>query len=78
VNWLKNANYLDPALPVIAEIDLPKILRREGQPPEIWGLLAVVLLASLLVETFITYRLISSQKRVDVASAGLPPAHMAA
>ena len=32
----------------------------------------VRLLASLLIETFLTYRLIGSQKKVDVLNAGLP------
>jgi len=75
VNWLKNGNYLDPQLPMIAEADLPMVIRREGQAREMWGWLGGVLLASLLIETFITYRLIGSQKKVDVAGAGLPTAH---
>jgi hypothetical protein len=75
MNWLKNGNYLDPSLPTIAEDDLPTVIRREGQAKEMWGWLGGVLLASLLIETFITYRLIGSQKRVDVAGAGLPTAH---
>jgi len=76
VNWLKNGNYLDPSLPIIAEADLPMVIRREGQAREMWGWLGGVLLATLLIETFITYRLIGSQKRVDVAGAGLPTAHL--
>jgi hypothetical protein len=75
VNWLKHAGYLDPALPVITESDLPNIITRKGQPSEMWGLLGGVLLASLLVETFLTYRLIRSQKRVTRVAAGLPAAH---
>jgi hypothetical protein len=75
INWLKNANYLDSSLPVIAESDLPAVIRRDSQARELWGILAGVLLISLLIETFLTYRLIGSQKRVDVAGAGLPTAH---
>jgi hypothetical protein len=75
LSWLKNANYLDSSLPVIAEGDLPMVIRRDSQAKEMWGALAGVLLFSLLMETFLTYRLIGSQKRVDVASAGLPTPH---
>ena len=78
VNWLKNGNYLDPSLPTITESDLPMVIRRESQGRELWGYLGGALLASLLIETFLTYRLIGSQKRVDVAGAGLPTAHAAA
>ncbi|HSU68356.1 MAG TPA: BatA domain-containing protein [Tepidisphaeraceae bacterium] len=78
MNWLKNGSYLDPSLPTIAESDLPMIIRRESQGRELWGYLGGVLLASLIIETFLTYRLIGSQKRVDVAGAGLPTAHVAA
>jgi hypothetical protein len=75
LSWLKNANYLDSSLPVIAEGDLPMVIRRDSQAKEMWGALAGVLLFSLLMETFLTYRLIGSQKRVDVAGAGLPTPH---
>jgi hypothetical protein len=71
LNWLKTAKYLDPARPTITAADLPAILRCTGQPPEMWGFLAAALLGCLLVETFITFRLIGSQKRVDVAGAGM-------
>jgi hypothetical protein len=72
VAWLKNGNYLDPTLPTMAEADLPAVIRREGNGREIWGWLGGALLASLLIETFLTYRLIGSQKKVDVLNAGLP------
>jgi hypothetical protein len=78
LNWLKNQSYLDPSLPTMAEADLPAVLRREGQAHELWGVLGGVLLASLLIETFLTYRLIGSQKRIDVAGAGLPGGHAVA
>jgi hypothetical protein len=70
VNWLKRANYLDASQPTVTMADLPTLLRRPGQAPEIWGILAAVLLASLLLETFLTWRLISPQKRVDVMAMG--------
>jgi hypothetical protein len=44
----------------------------------LWGYIGAALLASLLIETFLTYRLIGSQKRVDVAGAGLLTAHAVA
>jgi hypothetical protein len=75
VNWLKNGNFLDPTLPTIGEGDLAMVIRRESQGRELWGYLGGALLLSLLIETFLTYRLIGSQKRVDVANAGLPTAH---
>jgi hypothetical protein len=77
IRWLTAGKNLDPVLPVITEADLPTIIARKQQAPEMWGLLGGVLLLSLLVETFITYRLISSQKRVSVATAGMPTAHAA-
>ncbi len=73
LTWLESAKYLSPALPVITSADLPDILRRRGQPPEIWGILAGVLLLNLLLETFLTYRLVTAHRRVDVAGAGLLP-----
>lgn len=75
INWLRNGNFLDPNLPTISEADLPVVIRRESQARELWGYLAGALLLSLLIETFLTYRLIGAQKRVDVANAGLPTAH---
>ena len=75
VTWLKNGNYLDPNLPTIGEGDLAGVIRRESQGRELWGYLGGALLLSLLIETFLTYRLIGSQTRVDVANAGLPTAH---
>lgn len=77
INWLRNGNFLDPNLPTIGEGDLPVVIRRESQARELWGYLAGALLLSLLIETFLTYRLIGAQKRVDVANAGLPTAHAA-
>jgi hypothetical protein len=75
INWLKNGSYLDPTLPTITEGDLGVVIRRESQSRELWGYLAGALLLGLLMETFLTYRLIGSQKRVDVANAGLPAAY---
>ena len=74
INWLKNGNFLDPTLPTLAEGDLPIVIRRESQTREVWAYLAGALLLGLLIETFLTYRLIGAQKRVDVANAGLPAA----
>jgi hypothetical protein len=74
INWLKNGNFLDPTLPTIGENDLAIVIRRESQTRELWAYLAGALLLGLLIETFLTYRLIGAQKRVDVASAGLPTA----
>jgi hypothetical protein len=75
INWLKKGSFLDPSMPTIAAADLPMVIRRENKAMELWGWLGGVLLVSLLIETFMTYRLIGSQKRVDVAGAGLPSAH---
>jgi hypothetical protein len=72
IAWLMNGNYLDPHLPTVTEADLASVIRREGEGREIWGWLGGALLASLLIETFLTYRLIGSQKKVDVLNAGLP------
>ena len=77
IRWLTANKHLDPAQPVIAEADLPAIISRKQSPPEMWGLLGGVLLLSLLIETFITYRLINSQKSQNVATAGLPTAQAA-
>ena len=74
INWLKKGNFLDPTLPTLAEGDLPIVIRRESQTREVWAYLAGALLLGLLIETFLTYRLIGAQKRVDVANAGLPAA----
>ena len=75
LNWLKAGNYLDPSLPTITEQDLATVIRRESQGKELWAWLGGALLAGLLIETLLTYKLIGSQKRVDVAHAGLPTAH---
>ena len=75
VDWLKRGGYLDPAHPTITEADLPAVVRRDSSARELWGWIGGILLASLLVETFMTYRLIGAQKRIDVAGAGLTTAH---
>ncbi|HEY2589871.1 MAG TPA: BatA domain-containing protein [Tepidisphaeraceae bacterium] len=72
ITWLKNGNYLDPSLPILTEADLGVVIRREAEGRELWGWLGGALLASLLIETFLTYRLIGSQKKIDVLNAGLP------
>lgn len=69
IDWLRRNQYLDRAHPTIAATDLPALLRRDNSATELWGVLAAVLLVSLLIETFLTYRLIGSQKSVDVVNA---------
>jgi len=71
VDWLASGRFLDPAHPQIDAGDLAVVIRKENKGKELWGWLGGLLLASLLFETYMTYRLIGSQKRLDVASAGL-------
>lgn len=78
INWLKAGSFLDPTLPTIGEGDLAAVIRRESQTRELWAYLAGALLLGLLIETFLTYRLIGAQKCVDVANAGLPTAQAVA
>lgn len=75
IDWLRRNRYLDPAHPTIAATDLQALLRRDNSATELWGVLGAVLLASLLIETILTYRLIGLQKSLDVVSAGLSVAH---
>ena len=72
IDWLKKGEFLDPGYAVITTADLPTIIRRENKGTELWGWLGGFLLVSLVFETFMTYRLIATQKKVDVAGAGLP------
>lgn len=71
IDWLKKGGFLDSSYPTITAADLPSVVRRENKGTELWGSMGGVLLASLLFETFMTYRLIGAQKKVDVARAGL-------
>ena len=71
IDWLKKGSYLDSTNPTITAADLPAVIRKENKGTELWGWMGGVLLASLLFETFMTYRLIGAQKKVDVARAGL-------
>jgi hypothetical protein len=71
IDWLKKGSYLDSTYPTITAADLPAVIRKENKGTELWGWMGGVLLASLLFETFMTYRLIGAQKKVDVARAGL-------
>lgn len=78
IDWLRKGSFLDPAHPTIAAADLPLIIRRENKGAELWGWLGGLLLAGLVFETYMTYRLIGAQKKVDVAGAGLATAHVTA
>jgi hypothetical protein len=69
IKWLANNDFLDPAQPTISEADLTTVLTRNQQTPEIWGWLGALLLMFLLFETFVTYRLIAAQKRINTADA---------
>jgi hypothetical protein len=61
---------------MISAADLPAIIRRENKGTELWGWLGGFLLLSLVFETFMTYRMIGAQKKVDVANAGLATGHL--
>jgi len=73
--WLKRNKYLDPAHPTITADDLSALIRRDSSAAELWGALGAILLGSLLIETLLTYRLIGSQKSLDVVNAGLSAPH---
>ena len=45
---------------------------------ELWKYLGLVVLGLLVFETLMTRRMVNLQKKVDVASAGLPPGPAAA
>ena len=78
VDWLKKGNFLDPTYATISAADLPIIIRRENKGMELWGWLGGFLLLGLVFETFMTYRMIGAQKKVDVANAGLATGHLTA
>ena len=77
IDWLKNEKILDANNPVLIEGALPQLIVRTNKRTEVWGLLGAVLLAGLLMETLLTYRMIAAKTRVDVAQAGLQAWHTA-
>jgi len=78
IEWLRQQGMLDAARPVISAADLPAILRPRGTAIELWKWLGAVLLATLLAETFVAWRLVRDQRSIDVAGSALPQAQMAA
>jgi hypothetical protein len=74
--WLADRGYLERRLENPGE--LASAVGAVNKGSELWPILAVVLLASLLFETFMTWRLMRHQNQVDVAASGLPGAVAAA
>jgi hypothetical protein len=70
--WLADRGYLERRLENPGE--LASAVGAVNKGSELWPILAVILLASLLVETFMTWRLMRHQTQVDVAGAGVPGA----
>lgn len=70
--WLADRGYLERRLENPSE--LASAVGAVNKGSELWPILAVILLASLLFETFMTWRLMRHQSQVDVAAAGLPGA----
>lgn len=70
--WLAERGYLERRLETPGE--LASAVGTVNKGSELWPILAVILLASLLFETFMTWRLMRHQTQVDVAAAGMPAA----
>ena len=69
--WLKKGTFLDPQSPVVQASQLAFVVTREDKGIEFWKYLAFFVLASLIAETYITYRMTGLQKKIDVAGAGM-------
>lgn len=70
-DWLVKSVFLDAQTPEVKPAQLVTVVTREEKGLEIWKILALVLLGSLLAETYMTYRMTSLQKKVNVENAGL-------
>ena len=68
--WLADRGYLERRLENPGE--LASAVGAVNKGSELWPMLAAILLASLLFETFMTWRVSHHQTQVDVAAAGLP------
>jgi hypothetical protein len=66
--WLTDRGFLERRLESPA--DLGSAVGAANTGDELWPLLALALLASLLSETLMTWRMVRHQSRVDVAGAG--------
>ncbi len=67
---LVSAGYLDKRSKIDAD-EIPAVIRQQNTGSDIWKWLALFVLANLLVETYMTYRMVGLQNRVDVAGAGV-------
>ncbi|HWE04880.1 MAG TPA: BatA domain-containing protein [Tepidisphaeraceae bacterium] len=72
-NWLQKGKFLDSQNPQVKPSELAFVVTREDKGMEIWKVLALFVLASLVAETYMTYRMTNLQKKIDVAGAGLTP-----
>ena len=68
LDWLKSNNFLRDAL---TPATLPKALNAQVGGAELWWLLALLVLSLLIVEAFLTARMVKPQTTVDPATAGL-------
>jgi hypothetical protein len=67
-DWLKTNHYLRDNL---TPATLPKALNAQVGGAELWWLLAVMVLALLVIEAFLTSRMVKQQTTVDPETAGL-------
>src|SRR6185437_8049803 len=69
--WLTKGNFLDKKDPRIEPSQLAYIITRIDEGMDIWKYLAGFVVLSMCLETYMTYRMASLQKKIDVAGAGL-------
>ncbi len=71
-SWLSDRGYMERK---VASADVGGVLGGVNKGNELWPYLGIVVLALLVFETVMTWRMADRQKKVDVAAAGLAQAH---
>lgn len=70
LDHLVTSGYLDKRAKIDID-DIPSVIRAQNTGSDIWKWLALFVLFNLIVETWMTYRMVGLQKKVDVAGAGV-------
>ena len=70
LDHLVSAGYLDKRAKIDID-DIAGVIRNQNTGSDIWKWLALFVLLNLMAETWMTWRMVGLQKKVDVAGAGM-------